>query len=315
MNETFELLKKINWILEPIADFIIFLFTTTGGLVLFSLLFAIFLIISIANAFYERKLMHGTGGGFLGGKLSVVEKTYLTGRVIGQTFLKLITNIPLLFGVFVFLLFTVGVSKALSSYEDFMMQQQKVKELKTIVKQLDQRYKVADIEVIDQVYSIDKKSYTTTLELKFYDYSNSGIDIPKQKIIIKGNDIYVDALVINFEYSEISESGVKNLTIPYRIFSNEVAQKDAIKLDIKNEKDIPFIFLRKEEEIYGVEPTTFNTGLQEILGYINDKEKAQKAGIRSIYGNAVHKRVWKGSKETIWVEQTGGIILKAASNF
>jgi hypothetical protein len=49
--------------------------------------------------------------------------------------------------------------------------------------------------------------------------------------------------------------------------------------------------------------------------FITDKETARKEGVRSAYGNAVHKRVREGQVITVWVEQTGGLVIKETEDF
>ena len=115
--------------------------------------------------------------------------------------------------------------------------------------------------------------------------------------------------------SEISTGTSKNIVLPYRIFSEKMPQEEGISLNLKDENGIPLIFKRGENEIYGMEVEKYTKHIQEIMSYITDEKKAKMAGIRSVYGNAVHKKVRKGETFTIWVEQTGGLVIKKAAQF
>ena len=311
MSETLEFLNSLNWFLEPFSKIIIFFFTTKLGII--SLL--IILLLHLALAFYDelipRKLAYKSIGSYGVNRVPFLEKLYILGKVISNTFFKILSNVPNLLFVALFLVLVIGLSSGISTLDDFVKNQEKIKELKSIVKQLDKRYKVAEIEVVDYNFVTNK----TDLKIKFYDYAKQGYSSNNQNISIEGNDIYFDAIVLNFEYSEISAGTVKNIVLPYRVFSNKVPQGKGIELNLKDKNGIPLIFKRDEKEIYGMEVEKFAKHTKEIMSYITDDKKAKLAGIRSVYGNAVHKRLRKGEKITIWVEQTGGLVIKKASIF
>jgi hypothetical protein len=194
---------------------------------------------------------------------------------------------------------------------EFVQNQQRIRELQSLLKQLDQRYKVAEIEVTDY----NTMTNESELMIKYYDYANQGFSNVNQSFSIKGSDIYFDAIVLNFEFSEIATGNTKNLVLPYRVFSERVPQEQGIALNLADENGVPLIFKRNEIDIYGMEQTKYTERVKEIMSYITDKDKARKAGIRSVYGNAVHKIVHKGDVLTIWVEQTGGMVIKDARGF
>jgi len=311
MSETLEFLNSLNWFLEPFSKIIIFFFTTKLGIV--SLI--IFLFLYTALAFYDelipRKLAYKSIGSYGVNQVPFLEKLYIFGKVVSNTFFKIISNVPNLLFVALFLILIVGFSSGISTIDDFVKNQERIKELKSVVKQLDKKYKVAEIKVTGYNLTTNK----TDLEIKFYDYAKQGFANKKQNISIKGNDIYFDAIVLNFEYSEISTGSTKNIVLPYRIFSEKVPQGEGIELNLKDENGIPLIFKRDEKEIYGMEAEKFTKHTKELMSYITDDKKAKLAGIRSVYGNAVHKRLRKGEKITIWVEQTGGLVIKKATIF
>ncbi len=312
MEQTLDFLNKMNWFLKPFANLIIFFFTTKVGIISLIILFIIYILFVLNFEIKTRSLAYkavGSIGG--GGRVPFFEKIFIAGRVLSNMFLKIISNVPVVLAVVIFLVFVVGMSKGIESMDNYMKNQQKIKELKSILKQLDQRYKVAEIDILDY----NRLTEQTKMRIRFYDYAQQGFSEQTQDIEILGNDIYFDAIVLNFEYSEIASGSAKNIVLPYRVFSNKVPQGKGIALKLQDKNGVPLIFKRKESDIYIVEPDVYTERIQEIMSYITDKKKARAAGIRSIYGNAVHKTVRKGDKLIIWVEQTGGLVIKKAVVF
>ncbi len=312
MEQTIEFLNKMNWFLKPFANLIIFFFTSKVGIISLLILFVLYVLFVLNYEIKTRSLAYkavGSIGG--GGRVPFLEKLFIAGRVLTNLFLKIISNVPVVLAVVIFLVFVVGISKGIETMDSFMKNQEKIRELKSILKQLDQRYKVAEVDIIDY----NRLSDQTKMTIRFYDYAQQGFSNKVQNIEIQGNDIYFDAVVLNFEYSEIASGNAQNIVLPYRVFSNKVPQGKGIPLKLTDENDVPLIFKRNENDIYAVTPDKYTERVQEIMSYMTDKKKARAAGIRSIYGNAVHKTVRKGDKLIIWVEQTGGLVIKKAVVF
>jgi hypothetical protein len=311
MNETLEFLNRLNWVLKPIAKIVVFLFTTQTGLIVLLLGLVGVFVLSAYNQLKVRQLAYMAARHSGVGGMPATDRIYIVFRTIAKMFLRIFTNLPVFLAVFVFLLVVTGMSKGIDGMNTYFQNQQRIKELTSILKQLDQRYKVAEMRV--DAYDLLKNE--TTFSLSFYDYARQGFVNEKQQIVLKGNDIYFDAIVLNFEYSEITSGANKNIVLPYRVFSEVIPQDKGIPLAIKDENGIPLIFKRDSAHVYGMSGEKYNQRLKEIMEYITSPEKARLAGIRSIYGNAVHKRVKTGDVLTIWVEQTGGLVIKEARDF
>jgi len=311
MTETLEFLNKLNWILKPISTLAVFLFTTGTGILILVAGFLLILLFSANNAIRERQLAYKAVKLDFSGIVPIQEQAYLIGRVFVKLCLRIISNLPVFLAVFVFFVMVVGISKGIDSMGEFVKNQQKIRELQSLLKQLDQRYKVAEIEVVE----FNAYKNESELLIKFYDYANQGYSNINQSITIKGRDIYFDAILLNFEYSEIATGNTKNLVLPYRVFSEEVPQEQGIPLKLTDRNGIPLIFKRNEINIYGMEHTHYTEHVKEIMSYITNKEKARLAGIRSVYGNAVHKNIQRGEVFSIWVEQTGGLVIKENQGF
>ena len=311
MNETLEFLNRLNWVLKPIAKIVVFLFTTkVGFLVLFIGIVGIF-ILSVYNQLKIRQLAYAAAKSSPDAGVPFTEKIYIIARTVSKMLVRLVSNLPVFLGIFVFLLLVTGISKGIEGLNTYLQNQQKIKELTSILKQLDQRFKVAEIHVDDYSYASNETSVT----IDFYDYASQGFVNQEQKLKLKGNDIYFDAIVLNFDYSEINSGGKKNIVLPYRIFTELIPQEQGVQLAFKDEDGVPFIFRRDSTKVYGMTFERYNQRLKEIMDYLYDSDKARLAGIRSMYGNAVHKKVNAGDVLSIWVEQTGGLVIKDVRDF
>jgi len=306
MGNSQELLKQINWFLEPISDFILWLFTSTGGYVFMLIFLILYLLLSVANALRVRKLAHQAISRNL--RVPIFENIYLFFSEIIKSLLGILSKLPVLLGVFLILFGIVGLSTALSSVDEFIEKQNKISEMKTVVKNLNKSYIVAKMEIVDVNYIENK----TSLKIHFYDYELDDYLPKTQDVEIAGRDIYFHNYVMNFDYAEIASGKKINLVMPYKIFSNEVAKDDGILLQTTDKDGIPYIFHRDDKEIYGITKEDYYSRLKEFSAYMQDSEKARMAGIKSFYASAPHfvNRIYKGQKIVIWSEQSGGLVLK-----
>ena len=308
MVETLELLKKINWFLKPVSDVVLFFFTSGTGITLLLIGMLIYLIATIANAVHVRQLLSAKSN--YSGRASGIELIYIAVSELWKFMVGVVTRIPVILGVIICLWLVVGLSSAMSTVEEFASNEQRIKELSAVVRNLNQRYKVAEVKVLDQTYSNQVFSTTTKLSVTYFDYAGLGLQNNVQEVTIRGNDIYFDAVVLNFDYSEVETGANKNIVLPYRIFSNEVPQSQGVQLKLLDKDSIPFVFKRTAKDVYGISIERYNSVLRDILLYMKNEDLARKAGIRTVYGNAVHQLMYKGGKYSVWVEQTGGIVIK-----
>ncbi len=314
MEGALEILNKINWFLQPIANFIWFLFSKPTGHWLLFAGFAAYLLLPAFDAVRVRILTHKAASNFGSGRTGLLEKIYVFFGTVSKNLGKIITNLPTLLISLLLLILVVAISKGIEGINQFVQNRERIQELKTVLKQLDKRYKVAEMEIIDRNYKGD----STTLQLRFYDASLDDYIEQKQEISLPGSIIYFDAMILNFEYSEIAENDKQNLVIPYRIFSNKLAQNDAVPLKLKDDKGVPYIYKRNNKEVYGIDLRKYNNYIEEFSSFLTDEDAARAAGIRNFNGgNAVHtgRPVRKGQKFIIWVEQTGGIVIKEKRDF
>ncbi len=311
MDNSQEILQKINWFLKPVSDFILYLFTTKTGFMLMLLFLILYLLFTVYNALKVRKLAHEAISRNL--RPPFFESIYIFFSEIIKAFMGIISKLPVLLGVFLILFGIVGLSNAFSTIDNYVENEKRIKELKTVVKNLDKSYIVAKLHIEDVNY-VDN---TTKLKVFFYDYRLEDYLPETQSIEIKGRDIYFLNYVMNFDYSEIEAGNKVNLVLPYMIFTEEVPKDKGIKLQTLDADGVPYIFHRKDDEIYGLDKDSYYARLKEFSTFITDKEKARKEGIKSFYAAAPHfiNRIQKGQNIIVWVEQTGGLVLKKERMF
>ncbi len=310
MENSLELLQQINWFLKPVSDFLLFFVTTLLGRILLLSGFFIYFIATYAHSLKLRKLAGKGSTAYGSGFIPLGERIYLLIRDLFRPVLKIIIQFPVVLGIIVALSMLVGISTALQSTQAFLQNQKKIEELSTVVKQLDKRYKVASLTIKD----VDYVKGITKLDIQYYSNDKTSGKRKTQSIEIKGYDIYFDALVLNFNYSTISQGEKHNLVLPYRIFSEKMAAVDGIKLNYMDADSIPLLYERGENEIYGVDAKKYPERVKELMRFTTDKQYARKMGVRSFLGNSVHKVMYKGKKYDIWIEQTGGLVLKTKTS-
>lgn len=306
MNDNLIVIEKINKFIKPLADFLLFLFTTQIGLLILAISFLLFLILKVINRVSQTKLLYDASrrsGIPFGVFLRIVFEE------IGSFVSKIFANITTLAVIVFLMLGIVTISFTINAVDTFFKNEQKIKELKQVVKNLNQNYKVAKVEVTEY----DPFRDSTKIKISFYDYSKSNQITNEQNLSLLGRDVYFVSLVMNFDYSLIETGSKINIAIPFAVYTSKMKQQDAIKLNYADSLGIPLIFKRDTNDIYGIEYNTFNERLKEIAQYLDDPNKAKQAGIRSQYNAAPHfvKVITKGQVFYIMVEQTGGLVLKS----
>jgi len=306
MDKSLEILQKLNWFLKPVSDFILFLFTTKTGVILLLAFLALYFFAVVNNRLKDRKLLYLAAEDK--SKLPFTDFFVIITDEITRLFAKIISNITVLIVVLFVMLAIVGLSTTFTTVDNYISNQNKIKELTVVLKNLNQKYKVAKVEIIN--YNIMQDS--TTLKVKFFDYAKNNYVEGEQILTLPGHDIYFLNYVMNFEYAQIENGSQINIAIPYLVFSDKLQQTDGIKLNVKDDSGVPYVFHRDTSDLYGVTFETYNDKMKEIISYMNDPELARKAGVRSSYSAAPHfvKALRKGQTFIIWIEQTGGLVIK-----
>ena len=293
-------------ILFALSDASVFLFTKPLGL---SILGAALILVASTRIWTtvsgRRLAAKAAGEGF--GTLAASGAAL---RELAGMGVKAAGALPALAGLGAALVLLVGVADATRSVDDYVAGRRRVAELAATVRNLERRYKAVEAR-IDETEG-DRIKAT----LSFFDYKDPSAPAKTQSIDIAGKELFIDAIVCNFDYSEIVAGREVNLAIPFKVFSDEVSESEGIPLAILDEKGLPLMYRRAPDELYGINAQAYDARLAELMSALRTDEAARGAGIvRSLYGDAVHRGVKKGDTFVVWVEQSGGLSVKDSSSF
>jgi hypothetical protein len=178
---------------------------------------------------------------------------------------RIAVHLPVLILSALVFLSIAGLGSAITGIEEARAAVQRVRELSRVIRNLERNAKVADVEVLSY------KNGVTTLAMDFYDPSAGERAVERRELSITGRDIYIDAMILNFDYSEIAEGRRINLAIPYRVFSEALPQADGIPLGANDILGVPYIFNRSDSDIYGIAPDLYRKRLIELVELVRDE--------------------------------------------
>ncbi|QQO08205.1 hypothetical protein [Breznakiella homolactica] len=292
--------------IKKIADFITMMVTTPPGITIILAAVLLVAVVWVSHTIRRASLLSKAAGqrfGFGDAFLASME-------ALGKMAAKLLVSLPMLVLVVLIALSLAGLGKTINRIEESAAAAQKIRDLTRVVQNLERSCTVADVHILSVQDNI------TRMAVDFYDPSRPGTAVERKELSLPGRDIYIDAMVLNFDYSEISGGRKINIAIPYRVFSDRVAQAEGVPLGGTDILGIPFIFNRTDDDIYGIAPDLYRHRLMEFMELVRDEQAARRAGIiRSVYGSAVHRRVASGDRFEIRVEQTGGLVLRDRQRF
>jgi hypothetical protein len=303
MNESLGTLKDL---LFAVSDAATFLFTKPLGLVSLGAVLLLAAGARLWSALSDRRLAAKAAGEYFGrGAAAGAALRELAGMGV-----RAAAALPALAAFGAALVLLVGVADATRSVDEYLAGRKKIAELTVTVRNLERRYKAVEAKIDDVSGGRIKAS------LSFFDYKNPSAPAKTQSIDIAGKELFIDAIVCNFDYSEIAAGSSVNLAIPFRVFSDEVSESQGISLSLFDDKGLPLMYDRSPEELYGIAPDAYASSLSELMAAMRSDEAARKAGIvRSLYGDAVHRGVKKGDSFVVWVEQSGGLSVKDSASF
>ncbi len=293
-------------ILYALSDAVVFVFTKPLGMAILASVLLLAAGTRLWTAVSDRRLATKAAGEDFGWASALgTALRELTGLGV-----KAAGSLPVLAGIGAALILLIGVADATHAVDDYIAGRKRVAELTLTVRNLERRYKAVEARIDDV------KDGRIKASLAFFNYRNPSAPARTQSIDIAGKELFIDAIVCNFDYSEISAGRAVNLSIPFKVFSDEVSEADGIVLSLLDEKGVPLMYRRSADELYGIGSEAFNTRLAELMDSLRNDEAARGAGIvRSLYGDAVHRGVKKGDSFVVWVEQSGGLSVKDAVSF
>ncbi len=299
-------MERLKGPLFAAADAVAFLLTRPAGWAILGGVLSLGFALRVASAFKERSLACEAAGRRLGPG----QAFGLLLRELYGSLSSAVAVLPTVAVVLVGSVLLVGVSDSVRRLDEIAGNRARISELSAVVRNLERRYRVADARVL----SADGR--TARLSLAFYDSRTPGKPVRTQEVSIEGSEVFVDALVLDFAYSEIESGRRVNLVLPYRVYGDLQAPADGQELALLDEEGVPLLYRRAESEVYGLDPGLYDRRLEELMDILEDDEARRKAGIvRSVFGAAVRRRVRTGDTFTIWSEQTGGLAIKGESGF
>ena len=174
--------------------------------------------------------------------------------------------------------------------------------LKTYLKLLEYTERRAQLEVIDQTRDATGE---TINKLRFTELDPQGGVVGAQRVFeIKGDEVYVDTLVIKFE-DHFVEAGDplkgKALLLFRRIFTNRVKPDDGYVLDRNGAP--PEIYAGKTA------PSPFEQDLWTRFWTVaNSEELAKQSGVKAMHGQSVYGRLVPNMVYTLLMRSTGELI-------
>ncbi len=286
---------------KRLSSAIVFLFTTRVGLLSLAILCLLALVLRVAAAVRSAARAERAASARLSSSGAFLAAFDAAAGVAG----RIVSLLPTLALLAVAALSVAAVGQTVGRLEEAAAAAQRIRELRAVVRNLERSVKVAEVRVLA------RSRGKTRLSLTFFDPASPGRRVGEKELEIAGSDIYFDAVVLNFRYSEIEEGRETNLAIPYRVFSDEVPQAEGIPLGAFDAEGVPYAFHRADDDIYGIAPEVYRERLAELMEIAKTDAASRKEGIvRSLYGAAVHKRVQVGDALEIRIEATGGLTVK-----
>jgi len=171
---------------------------------------------------------------------------------------------------------------------------EKQKQLKIMIKNLSASHLVGEVSV----KGFDDES--VTLILRYFDRESK--DILEKEYVLKGRVIFIDYLVLNFDYHFVETGEKQNIALVNKIYSDSVSYSqgyDLLEMSLFS------------PELYGISEKEYGEMANYVRKLVNDSEYAKGEGVRSAHGSALSFRPSEpGDLYRIYVNQTGGIILE-----
>lgn len=293
---------RLKTLLLAAADAVTFLLAKPVGLAALAAFLFLGLALRLVTALRQRALACEAAGRRLGVGQAIV----LALKEIYGSLASLVTILPTLVLVLAGAVMMVGVADSVRKIDEIAANRARISELSAVVRNLERRCRVADVSVLEA------NGERARLSLGFYDYRSPEKVARDQEVTILGSEVIVDALVLDFAYSEIESGRRVNLVLPYRVFGDKQPAVDGTPLAVLDDKGVPLLYRRSESDIYGLESSRYDERLEELMAIVGDEGERRKAGVvRSLFGAAVRRKVKAGDSFTIWSEQTGGLTIKA----
>ena len=218
--------------------------------------------------------------------------------------------LEILFVVAVFL----GIHELVINVKDIgniVNNQKRINELNMTIKNLSRAEAVAEISVVNEVNSPDGTYPVKTYRISVLDDDGDPIENQTQEFTLEGNQLAIDTMNINFDYSEIAKGEHYNIAYPYRIHSDVVTSEKGIPFECFSEDgtSYPVMYGLENSVVYSMDRNTYYKNLTEIFDIAKDEARAAEFGIRSFVGQDIHEPIYEDETYRLIVTGTGGVKL------
>lgn len=186
--------------------------------------------------------------------------------------------------------------------EELAVRKREVARLETANRLLKVDHRVALLKVISQEYNADGKVSSTECEFKEVDQQGRPLGEPR-KISVKGDMVYVEAWVVNFDDKLVEAADPlrgTSLCLFKRAFGEHQTPANGFRLDQEGSLPVPY---RGGKEMSPLEREIWN-GFWELS---NDPEKQSKLGIRAVGGRGISQKVEPEKTYRVILRSSGGL--------
>jgi len=299
MNSS-DIFKDLVWILNPLCKLIVWMFSSTPGIIILIVLLLGYLVAKIALAF-SGKSSHGQN---LYGRSSTSNNSLvLLGlKIILSSLMRLVYKIPVVLGIIIVLFSIQNISEKIAMMDKELRDSKKNTELGLVLQQITEPCEFAEMEVLNVDPFAGNK---TQIRIKYFDRKTQKYRDFPQEIILQGNDVFFESKIIDFEWCNLGTANKRKLAFPALIYTAKATRNMAIELQAKDSLGIPYFCRINEEQIMGMPTDTFSVRLNQLFRMIEESTKSKEFGIRSMYSIPFIQWVAKGQVFKIMIEPSG----------
>ncbi len=163
--------------------------------------------------------------------------------------------------------------------------------------------RAAEVIVLAQDRDKDGRLWT---KIKFMEYAADGTPMDAKTFTVRGDEVYFDALVMQFTPEAVKEGKAKSLYLFRRVFTDKTRPDMGAKVfDLDEANPVPKNYEKAEVPIEAQRAVW-----ERFRKCMADPEYAASQGVRSIFGQATYKTLRKNKLYTLTIQDNGGLIIE-----
>lgn len=162
--------------------------------------------------------------------------------------------------------------------------------------------RVAEVVVLDKT---SDEAGVAQVRIKFLEYAADGRALEPRTITLSGDEVYFDALVILFQPEDVMEERAASIHLFRRVFTDKTQPDKGFALSRIDSPEIP--------EAYRQPDLPMETQIkvwEEIRQLVTDENYRQRRNVRTVFGQAVYKKLEKGRIYTLSIQNNGGLLIE-----